>query len=178
LFSNALFKPYNTKTPQKETEQTITKPQTEPEVAKKQFVERGAKLNYFMEKNSKIIMLGSVPISALVFFLFFRKRDIYYAEHLVAMCLLTGVIALLMGFLMVPFMAMLKKTPFFWIPTVLFLVIQFVYFGWAYYQFFSKTGSIARWKPYAVSAVNILIWSIISAGAGFLYIIWPTIFKS
>jgi hypothetical protein len=179
LFSNVFFKPYNTEPkPQYQTENNASFKDSKISGKDNLPSERGKKLNYFFEKNSKIIMIGSVPVSALVFFMFFKKRGIYYAEHLVAMCLLTGSTALLMAIVMIPFLALLKKTPYTWVPTVLLLAFQLFYFGWAYHQFFSRMGKISTWKPYLVSAVNIIFWSILSAGAGFLYIFWPAIYKA
>jgi len=179
LFSNAIFNPYINEpalnTIQK-TEEVRTK-KTKP-ASGRQYSERGKKLNIFMEKNSKIIMLASVPISSLVFFLFFKKKGIYYAEHLVAMCLLTGAAAIIMAVFMVPLLSLLKNTPYVVYPTILLLVSQLVYFGWAYRQFFTRMGQNTKWKPYVVSAANILIWSVLTAGASFIYLTWPMIFKS
>jgi len=153
----------------------------------KEMRERAEKLNLFMEKNSKMIVLSSVPISALVFFIAFRRRGLNYTEHLVAMLFLTGLLALVMALLTNPLMALVKNTQWYYAITVGLLLFQLVYMAVAYrvllnntldaHPFFGiksrKTNRVGLIHTLLVSLVNIIAWTVLSVGAGMVYIYAP-----
>ncbi len=175
LFASAVFKPYSN--------ESIAPTQGHGQVsahsggngAAMGRIARKQKVDLFMEHNAKMIMLGSVPMSAFIFFLFYRRSGVFYGEHLVAMCMLTGASSLIFGLVVVPLLGLLKNTPYHAMPSFLFLLLQLLYLGWGYQQFYARQGRREKLKPYLVSFVNIIAWSFLTGGAIFVYMAWPSI---
>jgi len=85
-----------------------------------------------MAKNSKFIMLSSIPIIAFVLWVGYSKNKFNYAEHLVANCFPTGFTILIYSILIIPLIGFSKGSSFALIPTLSFLIFQIIYYGWAY----------------------------------------------
>ena len=169
LFTTNIFKPYITENMYNK-EQTSKMERVMGKDKATVVVERSANLNRFMEKNSKLILMASVPITALVFWVFFRRRGHYFAEHLVAAVFLTAILGFIMAVIFTPLLGTFRNSFTYGIITFITLVFQLLYFGWAYQVFLQKQAPLARWKPYAVSLLNILIWSLVSVVTGIIYI--------
>lgn len=89
--------------------------------------------NAFIYKFYNIILFFSVPVSALLSYLFFKSSKYNFAENLVLNTFLSGqrcVIFLLLA----PFLYFFKKYYFFVIA--LYFIFFAVYFTWSYIQFF------------------------------------------
>jgi len=123
-----------------------------------------------MEKNTKLISLASVPLTAFIFWIFFRKKGLYYAEHLVAALFLTGFFTIF-NILMTPILTMLKGSVLYRNLSLLPLLFQFIYFGWAYIPILSVSGAVRKWKVYFVSLVNVVVWFVLWLLAGMVYMV-------
>ncbi|HMO31701.1 MAG TPA: DUF3667 domain-containing protein [Lacibacter sp.] len=169
LFSTALFKPYNAN----DMYTAEQKASMEAMVGKDKataVMQRTQQMNRFMEKNAKMILLASVPLTALVFWLLFSGRGLNFAEHLVASVFLTAFLALVMALLFTPVMGVFKSPVVYGFITAATLLFQWLYFGWAYHVLLRQKQPVAAWKPYGVSLLNIIIWSIITTAAGMVYV--------
>lgn len=168
LFFTAVFKPYDTETigmTKEEAKQyyaTIPKGQ--------QLMERQKKFAVFMEKNTKLISLASVPLTAFIFWLAFRRKGLYYAEHLVVALFLTGFFTIF-NILMTPVLTTLKGTVLYRNLSMLPLLFQFIYFGWAYIPLLSANGSVRKWKVYFISLVNVVVWFVLWVLVGMVYMV-------
>ena len=122
-----------------------------------------------MEKNSKFLNFASVPISAFIFLLFYRRSGLNYMEHFVANVFLQGFFSIIMA-IYTPIQAYLKSGGVYpLLLTFLLLFIQLLYQGWAY-KGFMHLGSGFKIKPYLASLVNIIVWVILTGLTGALYI--------
>ncbi len=137
---------------------------------------RSQHFSSFMSKKSKFVMLSSIPIISLIFWLGYRKNLFSYAEHLVTNCFLTGFTIIIYSILIIPLIGFTKGTSYFLIPTLSFLAFQIIYYGWGYRVMLKKMGNRLVFKPYLLAAIAILFWSILSLGMGTLYIYWPVLF--
>lgn len=168
LFFTIVFKPYDTDT------MGMTKADAKEYYAQlpqaQKIMERQKRFAVFMEQNTKIISLISVPMTAFIFWLFFRRKGLYYAEHLVAALFLTGFFTIF-NTLMTPVMAMLKGSAVYLNVSLLPLVFQVIYFGWAYCPFLAAKSKVQKWKVYGVSLVNVLVWSLLWVLVGAVYMV-------
>lgn len=140
--------------------------------------ERSNKMNAFFRTQSKILLLGSVPISALAMWLMYRRRKLYFAEHLVAMTFITGSLGLFMSLLVVPLQAIFFEPKHYASLSFITLFFQCVYFAWAYHGWMKRRSSSNFFLALIVQAVNILFWMIFTGLLGSLYMMWPMIAKS
>ncbi len=137
---------------------------------------RSQKFGIFMAKNSKFVMLSSIPIIAFVFWLGNSKKKFNYAEHLVANCFLTIFTILIYSIQIIPLIGFSKGSSFALIPTLSFLIFQIIYYGWAYRAFLKKMSIGYTFKPYLISTTAIVLWSVLSFSMSALDIYWPRLF--
>lgn len=168
LFFTLVFKPYDTETAGMTKEEVKQYQAQVPQG--QQIMERQKKFAAFMEKNTKLISLASVPLTAFIFWIFFRKKGLYYAEHLVAALFLTGFFTIF-NILMTPILTMLKGSVLYRNLSLLPLLFQFIYFGWAYIPILSVSGAVRKWKVYFVSLVNVVVWFVLWLLAGMVYMV-------
>lgn len=121
----------------------------------------------FLEKRANLVILLSIPIFALIYWLLFRAYRIYYAEILVAQVFFSGFYCLVLTIILTPLVHQLPGG--FWYGG-LQLGFQFIYLSWAYRQFFWLTHRPSWWKIGAATLLAILVWTIFSTGGGFIYI--------
>lgn len=118
----------------------------------------------------KPILFASIPFSAFVFFIFYRKSGYNYAEHLVANLFLTAFFNLVMT-LLIPLQVMINKFSTFLLYTIPLLLFQLIYFAVAYQGLLGKKNTSA-FKVYFVSLVNILCWSLLTSALISTYILF------
>lgn len=140
--------------------------------------ERSNKMNAFFKTQSKVLLLGSVPISALIMWLMYRRRKLYFAEHLVAMTFITGSLGLFMSLVMVPMQAFFVEPKHYASISFITLFFQCIYFAWAYHGWMKRRGSSNFFYALIAQAVNIFFWMIFTGLLGSLYMLWPMIAKS
>lgn len=172
LLITGIFKPYRTldETPQLQMARAAL--QKDPSKHKQLMVlNRSVAAAQFIEKNNKLLLLASIPLTAFVFWLGFRRRGLSYAEHIVAATFLTGALAVFMSLVIIPIMGLAKHTSWYGLFVMGSLVFQLVYFSLAYWQW-SRHWEVrsAAWRPWVFSALNIVLWSLVSAGGVLLYI--------
>lgn len=130
-------------------------------------VARRQRVGEWLEKRTNWVTLASIPITALVFWLFYRR--LHYAEHLVAQIVLAGFYMLAGAMLML--LALVPALHLFATGTGQ-LIIHGGYLAWAYGQF--TGGSIPTPSHFLraglASICALLLWSVCSAGLIFLYI--------
>gem|GEM_PF-5639086 len=165
LFLNSIVKPYTGQ----HVARTIQAPAgIEKEAERARYVaaiQRQCRANEWIEKRTNLVTLASIPLTALVFWLFYRRLN--YAEHLVAQVMLAGfymlVAALLLPLALAPSLRLFAT---WWEPTF----VQTVYITWAFGQFIGGNRP-ARFVGSGLAAlVSILVWTAFSGGLIFLYI--------
>ncbi|MFD2569959.1 DUF3667 domain-containing protein [Spirosoma soli] len=123
----------------------------------------------FIEKHINIVGLVAIPVFTLVFWLYFRRTDINYAEHLVAnvffssfFSLVSIIVTLTLGLLLNAYLPFLNR---------LLLLFQLSYLTVAYYQFLNYNRPIQYFKTGAATLLALLSWVAFSSGAIFIYIL-------
>ncbi|MES2747586.1 MAG: DUF3667 domain-containing protein [Bacteroidota bacterium] len=130
--------------------------------------ERKENVTHFTAKYSNLMAMCSLPLSAFIFWLFYRKGKYNYIEHLIAGMYMLGICILIYALIILP-ISYLFHFPYYY-AVVIFFVVQLVYFSTFYYGFLSKTTKLAFLKALGVSVVSFMTWTIISGSVIRMYI--------
>ncbi len=133
-------------------------------------VEKSIQVNQFFEKKSNWVTFCSIPVISFVFWIMFKKKKMYFAEHLIAYVLMIGFILLFTTITITPLMSVTKGTVYYFVLVVINLLLQLLYFGWGYVGLLNLTSRKEVFKAYFTSFLGILLWSILSASAVRLYL--------
>ena len=154
-----------------ESKETSDVLKTHPELnkivdpAKKQatinMYERGEKVMHFTTKYSNLMAMCSLPLTAFVFWLFYRKAKYNYVEHLVAGMYMIGICLLMYALIILPFSYIFNFSKNYAIS--LFFIIQLIYFTVFYFGFLGKKTKLQFSKAFGVSIISLVIWAAFSA---------------
>ncbi|GAB3960936.1 hypothetical protein GCM10028805_59440 [Spirosoma harenae] len=165
LSVNSLVKPYTAGFTTQKTSQRVAKNISKEELP---YYERRRQSTLFIEENINVIGLAAIPVFALVFWLYFRRSGIDYAEHLVAQVFfssffsLTSILAILiLGFLLNDYLPFLNRS---------LLIFQLIYLSVAYYQFLNYHKFTGYLNTLIATVLALGSWVVLSGGAVFLYI--------
>jgi len=129
---------------------------------------RKEKVRHFTNKYSNLMAMCSLPLTALVFWLFYRKAKYNYVEHLVAGMYMLGFCILIYALLILPvFYA--TGWPNDW-GILVFFIVQVVYFAMFYNGFLRKSKPLQYLKSFGVSLVSLIVWIVLSGNAVRFYI--------
>lgn len=131
----------------------------------KEVVARRQRVGEWMEKRVNWVTFVSIPITALVFWLFYRR--LHYAEHLVAQIVLAG-FYMLLGALLIP-LALVPALHSFATGGGQ-LLVHGGYLTWAYGQFMGGGTASGFFRSGLATVCALLLWSVFSVGLIFLYI--------
>lgn len=161
-----------------EPKETVNSLKTHPELSsitdpvKKQLAiekfDRGEKVRHFTTKYSNLMAMCSLPLTALVFWLFYRKGKYNYIEHLVAGMYMLGICILIYALLILPLSYLFKFSSNY--AVLLFFVVQLLYFSSFYYGFLEKTTKLHFAKAFGVSIVSLIVWVLFSGSLIRFYI--------
>ena len=163
---NILIRPYTNDFAPRNPSAQQAAPNVPP--AYRPYVERQRAATAFVEKRINLIGLLAIPVFALVFWLFFWRTHLNYAEHLVAQVffasffsLVSIVVTLLLGFVFSSFLSNLNSV---------LLLFQLVYLTVAYYQFLDYQQPRHYVKTGLATVLALAVWFAISGGAIYLYV--------
>jgi hypothetical protein len=122
--------------------------------------ERKEKAFHFMRKYSNLMAMMALPLTAFFFWLFYRKENYNYTEHLVAGMYMLGFCILINTLLILPISLLFHLSSNY--STILFLLFQLLYFTIFYYKFLNKNTKLQFAKAFTVSVFGIISWGIIS----------------
>jgi hypothetical protein len=122
--------------------------------------ERKEKIMHFIKKYSNLMAMMALPLTSFIFWLFYKKENYNYTEHLVAGMYMLG-FCILTNILLIFPISQLFHLSFNYI-SALFLLFQLVYFTVFYYKFLNKNTKLQLLKAFGVSAFGIICWGIIS----------------
>lgn len=178
LIVTNIFKPYRIPKlePQLEAARATLEKDPAKAAALKMF-DRSQTAARFIEKNNKLLMLLSIPLTAWVFWLGYRRTGLNYAEHVVAATFLTCGLCVFFSVFMIPVMGLVKQTNLYnWVMPAS-LLFQLAYFALAY----NRWGQLlavrySAWRGWWLSLLNIALWSIVSAGGILVYVFLGLVF--
>ncbi|MGH2664635.1 DUF3667 domain-containing protein [Flavobacterium sp.] len=130
--------------------------------------ERGNKVQHFTNKYSNLMAMCSLPLTALIFWLFYRKARYNYIEHLVAGMYMLGFCILIYALLILPTSYLFHFGNNY--AVLVFFVFQLFYFTVFYHGFLNKKSKTAYIKSLLASIVSIFVWVIFSASIIRIYI--------
>ena len=122
--------------------------------------ERKEKMTHFMRKYSNLMAMMALPLTAFFFWLFYKKENYNYTEHLVAGMYMLGFCILANTLLILPISLLFHLSPNY--QALLFLLFQLFYFTLFYYKFLNKRTKLQLLKVFSTSAFGIISWIIIS----------------
>src|SRR5690606_38531460 len=91
------------------------------------FWERKEKSQHFTNKYSNLMAMASLPLTALIFWLFFWRRPYNYVEHLVAGMYMLGFCLLIYAVVILPIFYLMGWPRHF--AALLFMLFHLVYFA-------------------------------------------------
>ncbi|WP_300566706.1 DUF3667 domain-containing protein [Flavobacterium sp.] len=130
--------------------------------------ERAENVMHFTTKYSNLMAMCSLPLTALVFWLFYRKGKYNYIEHLVAGMYMLGICILIYALIILPLSYIFKFSNNYAVG--LFFIVQLIYFAVFYFGFLAKTTKLQFSKAVGVSIVSLAVWVLFSGSLIRLYI--------
>jgi len=177
LLMNAIYKPY-TKAAAATAKEFEVRPGAS-EKKKQVFKELSTKQRnamQFVETQTKIVVLLSIPVMALVFFLFFRKSGVNYAEHLVVLIILSAFTHLVSA-LLIPVQDWLGILVTSGTSVLLHMAFPLVYTAIGYYQFLRYERPVLYLKTGLAAVLATLAMQFVSGLVMVSYLAWGVIDK-
>lgn len=131
---------------------------------------RAIKTRDFSAKHGNVIAMIAVPFFAFFFWVIFYRRNYNYSEHLVANLMFVGFSNLAFTLIVFPLQATFKNTPWEGLMPTIGLILQIIYFAYAYKGFMQLKGFGASLKIFLLSFVGILLWVLITVFAFAFYV--------
>ncbi|RZJ68531.1 MAG: DUF3667 domain-containing protein [Flavobacterium sp.] len=129
---------------------------------------RAEKANRFTNSYSNLIAMAALPLSAFIYFLFYKKAKYNYIEHVVAGMYLLGFCLLIYALILIPIAYLLGISRLYMVAVLMFL--QLFYGATFYVGFLGKSGAANYFKAFGVSLVSLLVWIVGSSFTVRLYI--------
>jgi len=164
VFSNSIFHPYSKRIQDASAEfKTVQKKQKYNKI-----LQRQKDAMHFIESRNNLVTFMALPIIALIFWLFFRRIGINYAEHLVANIFFAGYYSILS--IIVSSFSLLVPTKATYIFNYIQLFIHVSYLTVSYFGFLNYSSSRKYFTTAFASLLAIGAWFLASAIVIFLYI--------
>ena len=93
-------------------------------------------VSVFVARHMNVIFMFSVPVAAWISWLFFRKKNYNYAEHLALHAFVGGFRTIFYLLIFTPFVALFREQ--YYAILLLYFVAWTAYFVWANHQFFEE----------------------------------------
>ncbi|MBO9203628.1 MULTISPECIES: DUF3667 domain-containing protein [Niastella] len=130
-------------------------------------VERLQDVYHYGAKYSNVLNMLVSPLTALIFWLFYKKARYSYIEHLVASMFFISFVMLFNTLLIVPWQSKINVS----VSWIFFLIPDVIYRSFAYRQFMGRRGIGPLLKAMGVMLVAVFVWLVISNFLIQLYII-------
>lgn len=127
--------------------------------------ERQHKGQKFTDKYSNVLMMVSLPLVALWYWIFYKRAKYNYTEHLVACMYMVGFANLFYAAVFVPvmyFAGIKESSKTGLVFVVVFMALQAIYHSIFYYRFMDKRTARSAWKASIVSVFVLLFWLVVT----------------
>lgn len=121
------------------------------------------------KKHGNIVAMIAIPFFSLFSWLFFRRKGFNYAEHLTSNMMFVAFSNMVFTFVIFPLAGLLSPTASFLI-TMLALVFQALYFGWAFNGLLQLKTTGQRIKSFSVSILTVILWMIFTMTLTAIYV--------
>jgi hypothetical protein len=126
-----------------------------------ELVHRSSQIAHFAASHGNLFAIAAIPILALVWWAFYRRRGYNYVEFLTAAMLIDSVTNVLLPFVMQPFRANADPSVAQWVLRAT-LVVQISYLAYGLTGFLQLNSLKARLGGALVAALSSLTWMIVS----------------
>jgi hypothetical protein len=144
------------------------KNETKPNPVKEAMLRRSAKMLDFIDNHSNLFLFVSTPFLSFFFWLFYKKKKLFYAEHLTAMAFFNAFIMIVTSLFFAPLIYFIKHP----IVFPFMLLFHVCYFAFGYKQLFGYVGVRGYLKTFANSLLALIFWSLFTSTIGFSYILF------
>lgn len=124
---------------------------------------------HFMNKYSNFIAMIAIPLIAFIFWLFYKRGQYNYAEHLVSGMYMAGFANLVYVTILVP-VSILMGSNHSYYAILYVLVFQITYYSIYYYWFMYKRTIPSLFKAIGVSALAVIFWTALTSFLVGIYI--------
>ena len=119
---------------------------------------RSFKANQFSQHNLKMFSFLAIPITAFVFWLYYRKFRINYVEQIVTAMYCNGFTLLVMSYIFMPLGLLLFKDYNSKYVLMGGLLFQLIYYSIFYYHFGGEYSGRAKIRAFAASLTSLIVW--------------------
>ena len=133
-------------------------------------ISRVNKANTIFQKNGNVVAMIAVPFISFFTWIFFRRRDFNYSEHLTAIMMFVAFSNLIFTIVIFPLQFIFKTGNAMFIVILLGILLQMLYFMWSLNGFIQLKTTNQRFKSFSVSFLSVLLWAIFSMTAMAVYI--------
>lgn len=130
--------------------------------------ERREKAYIFTRKYANLMAMASLPLTALVFWLFFWRRKYNYVEHLVAGMYMLGFCIVVYAVLILPVFYLAGWPKYY--ASALFMLFHLIYFAVFYNGFLQNKNFRDKGAALLASFTMIVLWSVLTLFTIRLYI--------
>ena len=131
---------------------------------------RVSRSSHFMRNNGNILAMIAIPYISFITWVFFRKQQYNYAEHLTANMMFITFSNLLFALSVFPLQALARGTRAETFLVWIGLILQVLYLAWSLNGFLGLRSARARTKSFAVSFLAIILWMILTLTGMAVYI--------
>jgi hypothetical protein len=168
VFINSYFQPYG-KTGPAAAQTSSASPSRVTNPDRVAVSQRRDAVMSLLNKRANVIAFIAIPIVALVFWLFFRKTGLRYAEHLVALIFFSAFFQFVAALITLALVLTGQSTAFI---SPLQLGFQLLYLPIAYYQFLNYHKRVQLLRTLLASVLALGVWILLSSQAIRLYIMY------
>ena len=120
---------------------------------------RSFKASQFSQHNLKMFSFLAIPITAFVFWIFYRKKGFNYVEQLITAMFCNGFTLLVMSLIIMPLGFLFFKDYNSPIVIATGLAFQFIYYSIFYYRFAADQTGKGKLVAVSASIVSLLVWT-------------------
>jgi hypothetical protein len=139
---------------------------------KKAFLKRSTNFTDFINDHSNVMPFVSTPFLALLFWRFYRRKGLLYAEHLTAVAFFNSFLMLATSLLFGPMIYFTRNQNMYGKWMFLMLFSHVIYFAIAYKQLFGYRGISGFFKTFLFSLAGVVCWALFTVILGMLYILF------
>jgi hypothetical protein len=140
--------------------------------AKEGFKKRTKQFTDFINNHSNILPFISTPFLSFLFWIFYKKKKLFYAEHLTSMAFFNAFVMIVTALVFGPIIYFTRHLGTFKILLPLMLLFHVIYFSIAYKQLFIYGGLKGFLKTFGKSLLAIFCWMLFAVAIGTIYIIF------
>jgi hypothetical protein len=124
----------------------------------------------FINNHSNILPFISTPFLSFLFWIFYKRKKLFYAEHLTSMAFFNAFVMIVTALFFGPIIYLTRHLGTFRILLPLMLLFHVIYFSIAYKQLFNYAGLKGFFKAFGNSLLAIFCWMIFAVAMGTVYI--------